>query len=280
MTLVTRQVDGPLGRWTHTEWRPAHLAGVVECLWYFEGALTYPRERIFPNGLMELVVHFGAPYRLVEERGTDPFTTACFGGLQPAAMVIEAPPGPGSVLGVRMRPAGAYRLLGLPLSELTGLTVDLHDLVGRAAAELLERCHGAPSAAERLRLAGEWIAERTARSPGLDPAIAWTAAQIERREGAVSIAELREQTGLSKARLAATFREQIGVLPKLYARILRFHRVVAILGERAGSLADVALDAGYYDQPHMNAEFRELSGFAPREFLAATRYEQSASLAE
>jgi AraC-like DNA-binding protein len=45
------------------------------------------------------------------------------------------------------------------------------------------------------------------------------------------------------------------------------------------ALANGALAAGYYDQPHMNAEFRELSGFTPREFLAANRYSES-SLAE
>jgi AraC-like DNA-binding protein len=48
----------------------------------------------------------------------------------------------------------------------------------------------------------------------------------------------------------------------------------------ADSLAGVALAAGYYDQPHMNAEFRELSGFSPREFLAARRYPESVSVAE
>lgn len=48
----------------------------------------------------------------------------------------------------------------------------------------------------------------------------------------------------------------------------------------AGSLADLAVTAGYYDQPHMNAEFRELSGLTPREFLAAHRYVNSVSIAE
>jgi AraC-like DNA-binding protein len=47
-----------------------------------------------------------------------------------------------------------------------------------------------------------------------------------------------------------------------------------------GTLADVALAAGYYDQPHMNGEFRELSGFSPREFLATVRYPESVSVAE
>src|SRR5437588_11929303 len=72
----------------------------------------------------------------------------------------------------------------------------------------------------------------------------------------------------------------IGAPPKRYARILRFRRVLSLLQSGAAPLADLALDAGYYDQPHMNAEFRELSGFSPREFLAARRYPGSVSLAE
>ena len=31
----------------------------------------------------------------------------------------------------------------------------------------------------------------------------------------------------------------------------------------------VALAAGYYDQPHFNAEFREMSGLTPGELLVA-----------
>jgi AraC-like DNA-binding protein len=57
--------------------------------------------------------------------------------------------------------------------------------------------------------------------------------------------------------------------PKLYARIVRFRGALAMVERGQGSLADVALSAGYYDQPHFNADFRELTGWSPSEFLVA-----------
>ena len=99
--------------------------------------------------------------------------------------------------------------------------------------------------------------------------------------GAVSITRLREQSGWSKTRLATTFSEQVGVSPKQYARVMRFiTRHAADSRGVAASLADVAVEAGYYDQPHMNAEFKELSGFTPSEFLHAHRFPNSVSVAE
>jgi len=65
------------------------------------------------------------------------------------------------------------------------------------------------------------------------------------------------------------FREQVGVRPKLYARLLRFQRTLACLQAGDGRLADLALELGYYDQAHMNAEFRDLGGVSPLQFVAA-----------
>jgi len=64
-----------------------------------------------------------------------------------------------------------------------------------------------------------------------------------------------------------------------FARVIRFRHVLRLLHAGQGSLSDVALEAGLCDQPHLNAEFKELSGFTPTEFLAALRYSPT-SLAE
>jgi transcriptional regulator GlxA family with amidase domain len=84
---------------------------------------------------------------------------------------------------------------------------------------------------------------------------------------------------MSKSRLVSRFRDQVGVTPKVYSRLIRFRRACAMLDAGGASLADVAVAAGYYDQPHMNAEFRELAGLTPREFLAV-RYPGGSTAAE
>lgn len=123
-----------------------------------------------------------------------------------------------------------------------------------------------------MRSVVDWISWRVGRSRAVDPRVAWSAARIERSHGTVAISEIQQESGLSKRRLIQGVREQIGVAPKVYARIIRLRRALTLLHEGGRSPADVAIAAGYYDQPHMNLDFRDLAGLAPGEFLAATRY--------
>jgi methylphosphotriester-DNA--protein-cysteine methyltransferase len=269
--IVTIRHDSPRGRWTLSQWRPAHLAAAVEVLWQSEGTVWEPQDRHYPSPSVELLVNVsGDRYRLVVPHGAEFFDDAWLAGVQTGPVVTDVPRR-STVLGVRLRPAGAYALLALPMREIAGFVANLEELVGRAARELTDRCRHATSLEERFRVAAAWVAERVSRARGVTPEVAWSAAQIERTGGQVSITALREETGFSKTRLVAAFRDQIGVAPKLYARIVRFRRAAAMLEGGAGPLTDVALAAGYYDQPHMNVEFRELSGLTPREFLARAR---------
>jgi len=275
--IVVEEIDSDYGCWTHSAWRPPHLARLIDRFWYSAGTVAVSRERILPNGLVELVVCLAGPHRLIEGNGTQVLRT-CLTGLQTGPMVIEHP-SYHRVLGLRLYPAGAYALLSLPMREISGTTVDLSDVVGRAGDELAERCHDAVSVERCFHIAADWVAERVTRARGLDPRIAWSIGRIEQSGGQVPIAELREHTGYSKTRLAGAFRDQIGVVPKMYARIVRYRRALALLDAGANALADVALQAGYYDQSHMTTEFRDLGGLTPREFVAV-RYPGSTTALE
>jgi transcriptional regulator GlxA family with amidase domain len=80
--------------------------------------------------------------------------------------------------------------------------------------------------------------------------------------GAVRVEQLARETGWSRRHLSARFREEVGMPPKAFARLVRFQRAAGLL--RAGAdLADAAYACGYADQPHMNRDFRDLFGAPP-----------------
>jgi len=126
-----------------------------------------------------------------------------------------------------------------------------------------------------------WLAARILPDrSGLDATAHRIARRIAATAGSRPVGPLRVDAGLSDARLVGLFREQVGVTPKCYARIHRFAHALSLLSRPGASLAGVALEAGYYDQPHMNAEFRRMARLTPGEFLAARRFPNSLSLAE
>jgi hypothetical protein len=85
--ITVRSIDSPLGRWTHHEWSPPRLAGLVDHRWHFDGRMTLPRERGFPGGYLEIILHLGPRFRAVDDAGTagDAFPVACVTGLQLAS---------------------------------------------------------------------------------------------------------------------------------------------------------------------------------------------------
>jgi AraC-like DNA-binding protein len=285
MSTVSHCIDSELGRWTHTEWRPGPghpLESSVDRVWDFDGMAAAPQERVFPNGLIELILQVDDRYVDVREQGLVPTPAACVTGIHSRSFAVRAPRRPCRVLGVRLHPEGAWRVLSHPLCELADLTADLDDLLPPAVRDLAERCHDAGSGIDRVRRAVEWLSRRLHDRSAAPPAAAahWVARRIVLSGGGCPIGPLRAQAGLSDARLVALFRQQVGVTPKRYARIHRFDRALSLLSRGGSSLSRVAQAAGYYDQPHMNAEFRRIAGFSPRRLVAARRFPHSLSLPE
>lgn len=254
--------------------RPPRLLGLVDHLWHSDGVIEDRLERVLPNATLDLVLALGAEHRRVTDEGSRVIPAASFAGLWSRPLVLDHS-ATCDTLGIVLRPAGAYALLARDLSELRDLMVDAREVLGREVEELAERCAETRGVAARFALVERWITARIARSRAPDPAITWIAAEIERTGGNVRVGRLREATGMSETRLVDTFRRQIGVRPKLYARLVRFSRTLARLGEPDVRLVDLALDAGYYDQAHMDAEFRALAGVSPTTFLV-TRYADGA----
>jgi len=74
---------------------------------------------------------------------------------------------------------------------------------------------------------------------------------------------------VSRRRLSERFRAEYGLSPKQAARVFRFGRAAALIdGAGPGSLARVAADCGYFDQAHLDQEWRALTGLTPTSWMA------------
>ena len=86
--------------------------------------------------------------------------------------------------------------------------------------------------------------------------------------GRTEIAELCRELGWSRRHLAVRFRDEVGLAPKVYARVLRFERAAALLARDGGArFAEIAYQCGYYDQAHLNRDFREFAGTSPSDYV-------------
>lgn len=99
---------------------------------------------------------------------------------------------------------------------------------------------------------------------GMHPAIDFALAAFSSRPLTKNIGTVTDALGWSRKRFIERFKAQVGLSPKRYCRILRFQQAVQYAHRgRALDWAQVALDCGYYDQPHFIHDFRTFSGLTP-----------------
>jgi len=171
---------------------------------------------------------------------------------------------------IRLTPIGAHMLLGIPMHELADRVTEIEDVLGRDGAELPERLWDAGTWPQRFALLDRLLARRLAdaRTPAAGVEHVWS--RLVETHGGAPVEALAGEAGWSRRHLLARFREHTGLPPKVFARILRFQRAAALMADPAGpSLCEIALDCGYYDQAHLNRDFRAFAGRTPTDLLAA-----------
>jgi AraC-like DNA-binding protein len=144
--------------------------------------------------------------------------------------------------------------------------VSWDDLWRRDAARLRDAVLEAQSHQAKLRALEQFLLARLTARP--NAAVQYALTQFQRASRAASIAAIVEHTGLSSRRFIASFRDEVGLTPKLFTRVCRFQRALAALqGRNQVDWADTAIACGYFDQAHMIHDFREFAGVSPAVYL-------------
>lgn len=218
----------------YTERRAAQP--LFACTWSRSSDDATGNTRVVPDGCVDVLWHRESGRLFVAGPDTRAHTGSRF---------------PGLLVGVRFRPGMGPAGLGVPMSAVRDLRVDL-DLLwpGSRVRALSDALVSSPApeavlAAAVARGAGEW-----------DAAVPRMVAEV--RRGA-RVAELADALGLTERQVHRRCLAAFGYGPKVLQRVLRFD--AALRMARAGDpLARVAYAAGFADQAHLAREVRSLAG--------------------
>jgi AraC-like DNA-binding protein len=235
----------------YAEFRPPQeLRGFVACTWERAVSAGEPRpaSRVLPDGCVDLVFRGGELIIAGPDRG--PLVSV----LAPAETVV----------GLRLRPGVAGRVLGFPASELRDLRPAIDELWGPAGRRLGERVAEAETPERRRAVLEAAVASRLPDLEPPDPLVDAAIGMLSRP--GTRVAELAVELAIGERQLLRRFDAAVGYGPKLVDRVLRFQRFLALapaIAARAEDLARVAADLGYADQAHLTRDVKALSGLSP-----------------
>lgn len=266
-STIRRAHDDGVDRWEMIEASPdPRLAGRVgRYTSYWEETASFEARRELAATCGVLIYALGEPLEIVGADGRAIVVCAgeaFAGGIADASSLSR---GLGAQAGVHvfMPLASLATVTGAPVAALANAVAPLADMIGAETRDLGDALCAAVSPEARFALLDRWLLRRFAAEPATDRTVAWAMARLARADSPVS-ATLAAEIGWSRKHFAHRFRDVTGFAPDRYRRLARFERFATALQRSPGEgLAELAADAGYFDQPHLTREVREFAGLTP-----------------
>jgi AraC-like DNA-binding protein len=166
------------------------------------------------------------------------------------------------------QPTGFWRLFRVPGSETTNRGgIEGNSVLGSSIRILWNRLGETRSFEDRVGVAENFLLCLSTRALQLNP-ITYVAEHVFQQHGAIHIPDLARAAGLGLRQFERRFVRELGISPKVYARVARFQSAVdKKIAQPDTPWVDVAHNFGYHDQMHMIHDFEKLGGDAPAKFL-------------
>lgn len=170
-----------------------------------------------------------------------------------------------TLFGVYLYPYIFKTLFNLPAHHLCNEKVDSETLWGAAGKKLEEQIISANTNEQRIQLVSSFLVERVKMIKNQDSAFVRQIKSVVDNNSLLSIPSFAHDCNLSRRQFERKFKDFSGFSPKDFFDVIRFKRVLHEIKQGGKSLAQIAMEAGYYDQSHLTNEFKKLSGYSPKE---------------
>jgi len=242
------------------------LSLFVKHYWALKTDLLYVSERITPVGCVQLIFHRGD--RMYSHTDGEKQPHVFIGGQSGMYTDIQST-GTTDMLVVLFQPHGARAFFKMPMDEFNNRNISVEDLNDKPLEQLSGQILAARDNKTAIALIENFLLTRLTNFD------AYNYKRINNALGAINhtqqntVKDLAESACLSYKQFSRIFTEYIGATPKEFLRVVRYQRAVYMLqNNREKDQTELALDCGYYDQPHLIKEFKTFSGYTPNEYMA------------
>jgi AraC-like DNA-binding protein len=252
------------------------LNNYIESIFYYEGATpAHNLDRFLPDGNTELIINLNEIPQYIHHNETLDQIQICkrawISGVRTRPITI--PSGKGSrMLIVAFRKGKGFPFYPLPMNELSDFVIEADLIFGRSILDLREGLLASDSISNMFRLTESFLLARAGfnalQADSFSKCIGYAIKQIIKCPNQICLEKLSEEIGYSQKHFIHLFKEQVGLTPKQYMKILRFQK--AILEIESTLLSDwtsFVHQSGFYDQSHFIHDFKAFSGFTPNEYL-------------
>ncbi|MEO6391150.1 MAG: helix-turn-helix domain-containing protein [Pyrinomonadaceae bacterium] len=247
------------------------LSEFVEAFIYFRGIQVEHRiERLLPDGNVVLIIDLtDDPQYIYDNESLAEIQTcrrAWFSGLQQQGISIPSGNGNENFV-IAFRRGRSFPFTGTPLTEFTNRVVESDLALSQDILDLREALQDLDTPPAKFAFAEAELLRRFGGGLRVNACVDYAVEQIARAPHETTIGELTGKIGYSQKHFIQLFKQEVGVTPKSYLRIMRFQKSIGEIARTpAINWAALAADCGYFDQAHMIAEFRSFAGLTPVEY--------------
>lgn len=244
---------------------PVHLAAYVRAFWILESDEAYTH-RSYADGCAEMIFHYKGAFEEITDAAKLSQSNAMIHAQCSKFRRFTTDKG-FAIFGVYLYPFAIPLLCKMPATELTNQMPDLPALFGHDGRILEENMMLAANTKQRIQIITRFLEKSLLKNDHCEPAITYCINSMIYTDGLASIKTLANECFLSTRQFERKFKAYAGFTPKLYSRIIRFQSAVKKYSSSFNSLTDIAYDCGYYDQSHFIHEFKEFSGYHPKQYF-------------
>jgi AraC-like DNA-binding protein len=251
---------------------PPLLQGCVERYWILEA--NFPKaaeweQAVIPTIQESVVFLYGDRFTVEDNTGIAHVGPQSLLIGQFTGVSINRLAGKIGAIGIHFKPAGFFRLFGIPSRHFTDGKTDLEIILGKEAHLLTEQIMEAKGLNQRVALLDQFLLKKAAGASLKLTSTEYAIGLIQARDGNLTVAGLADSVKVSIKSLERHFLERVGLYPKMFARIARFNATIRHVGACPHSTwHDVVHRFGYYDQAHFIKEFKKFSGKTPSDYFA------------